>query len=237
MGHPNQAEQQHRRQSHPILVMLLIMGMAVFGVLVRPVTAPAGSRPSAALKILKFAAGTISAYGLHESGHALVAKLANTDLEWGLGTYNQPLGFRENSSNDLKGGLLNSAGLVTQAVCSEVILQDETIDPDDSFVRGMMFWNVFNPVIYALDYWFIGSSNKSGPDWYQGDMAGIEYYWGSASANFFAASVFALAIYQGYRFLGRQTWAPEWAKQSLNSRLGLMPSSNGGIMFRLEIDF
>ncbi len=237
MGSANGLKRPEPPLNRRLLVLLSVLAAASLVLFWGPGPATAGQGPSYPLKILKFAAGVISAYGLHESGHALAARLTNTDLEWGVGTYNQPLGFREKADSDFKGGLIHSAGLVTQTICSEVILRDETIDRNGSFVRGMMFWNVFNPLIYALDYWLIGSTNKVEQGYYQGDIGGIEHYWGSAAANLFAASVAGLAICQGYRFLRLKDRTPGRTGKSFWPRLGLLPSRDGGVILRLEIQF
>ncbi len=214
-----------------------ILFMIVMACLWQPRIASAADESSLVLKIIKFSAGAISAYGLHESGHALAAKLTNTDLDWGVGTYNQPLGFTENSSSDFDGALVHSAGLITQVVCSEIILQDDSIDKNDTFVRGMMFWNIFNPLIYVLDYWLIGATNKVDQDCYQGDIGGVEHYAGPAAANIFSACVAGLALYQGYRFLSQQDWAPAWAGKGQFTSFGLLPAEGGGLILRLSIDF
>ena len=91
-------------------------------------------------------------------------------MEWEVGNYNQPIAFTENASSDTKGLAVNSAGLIAQAIGSEIILRSDRIDKKNSFVRGMMAWNILNPILYALDYWFIGISNKKNGNFYQGDL-------------------------------------------------------------------
>jgi hypothetical protein len=188
------------------------------------------------LSVLKFATGVISAYALHETGHALAASLTDTDLEWGLGTYNQPLGFTERAQHDGDGMLVHASGLFTQVVSSEVILRSDSIDKNDSFVRGMMFWNIVNPVIYSLDYWFFKRTNKEEGNHYQGDLKGLEHYSNEATANGYAAVMTGLAICQGYRFLKLQKWAPHWITNN-SARLNFQPAGSDGAALMVQIDF
>ncbi len=185
---------------------------------------------------LKFTAGVISAYAYHEVGHALAAEATNTDIDWGMGRYNQPLGFTADADGDSDGFLVHSAGLATQLVVSEVILQSDSIDKNDNFVRGTMFWNIVNPLIYALDYWIICRSNHETDESYQGDLKGIEHYSDDTSANLFTIGMVAIAAYQGYRFVKTQDWAPAWIK---NDALDLQLVAHGrdSVMLQLSFDF
>ena len=188
------------------------------------------------LSVLKFATGVISAYALHETGHALAASLTDTDLEWGIGTYNQPLGFTEHAQHDGDGMLIHSAGLLTQVLSSEVILQSDSIDKNDSFVRGMMFWNIINPIIYSLDYWVIKRTNKEVNNHYQGDLKGLEHYSNETTANGYATIMTGLALYQGYRFLRLQRWAPDWITSD-TARFNFQPAGSNGAALMVQIDF
>jgi hypothetical protein len=188
------------------------------------------------LSVLKFATGVISAYALHETGHALAASLTDTDLEWGVGTYNQPLGFTERAQHNGDGMLVHASGLLMQVASSEVILQSDSIDKNDSFVRGMMFWNIVNPIVYSLDYWIFKRTNKEEGNHYQGDLKGLEHYSNETTANGFATIMTGLAIYQGYRFLKLQTWAPDWITSN-SARLNFQPAGSNGAVLMVQIDF
>jgi hypothetical protein len=177
-----------------------------------PTYLQADANESKSLSFLKFATGMVTAYAIHEVGHVVAAGVTGTDLEWQVGTYNQPIGFRENADNDSNGRLIYSAGLVAQSICSEVILQSDSIDKNDSFVRGMMAWNIINPILYAVDYWWIRRSNQEDDHTYQGALEGFEHYSDDTSANFFAAGMAIRAASQGYRYIQTQTWAPDWMK-------------------------
>ncbi len=186
--------------------------------------------------ILKYSAGFFSAFMIHEGAHLVAAEATGTNIDWELGNYNQPLAYTEEANNDTDGLILNSAGLVAQALGSEIILQVDSIDKNDDFVRGMMHWNILNPIFYALDYWFIHITNDETEDGYQGDIQGIEHYSDEKTANVFAASMVAVAGIQGYRFLKTQDWAPDWLKDEAHN-LSFAPVESGGYSFSYTINF
>jgi hypothetical protein len=188
------------------------------------------------ISILKYSAGFASAFLIHEGAHFLAAEATGTDMNWELGNYNQPLAFTEEADSDTDGLIVNSAGLVTQAIGAEIILQVDRIDKNDDFVRGMMYWNILNPIFYALDYWFINITNDETADGYQGDIQGIEHYSDEKTANVFAASMVAFAGIQGYRFLKTQDWAPNWLKDEAQN-LNFAPTPTGGFSFSYTINF
>ena len=188
------------------------------------------------ISILKYSAGFASAFLIHEGGHFLAAEATGTDMNWERGNYNQPLAFTEEANSDTDGLIVNSAGLVTQAIGAEIILQVDRIDKNDDFVRGMMYWNILNPIFYALDYWFINVTNDETADCYQGDIQGIEHYSDEKTANVFAASMVAIAGIQGYRFLKTQDWAPDWLKDEAQN-LNFAPTASGGFSFSYTINF
>jgi hypothetical protein len=164
------------------------------------------------------------------------AGMTGTKLEWGLGTYNQPLGFTEWADSDAAGRLVHASGLATQIIVSEVILDADSIDKNDNFVRGVMAWNILNPIIYAMDYWFIRKTNREEGTFYQGDIEVFEHYSSGEAANLFAGDMAALAICQGYRFVKTQTWVPQWAKHERVS-LKWQPRGASGFALNLEINF
>lgn len=184
----------------------------------------------------KFGAGIISAYMIHEAGHFLAAGATGTHLHWEVGSYNQPLGYTESADSDDKGLAVNSAGLVFQLIGSEVILYSDKIDKNDAFVRGMMAWNIFNPILYSLDYWFIRRTNQQQTNKYRGDIEGVEYYSNRRTANIYAFSIAALASYQGYRYLKTQDWAPEWVKGKTHT-INFAPMPSGGFALLYEYQF
>jgi len=213
---------------------IIATGFLFFGFL--PSQANAGGDEITFGSALKFSAGIASGFLIHEGSHAVVAGLTNTDMTWKWGTLNQPFAFTENADTNWKGFLVNSAGLISQSVGAEIILDCKKIDKNDAFVRGMMTWNILNPLLYSLDYWVIHSTNKINGDHYQGDLAGIEHYANKATADGFALSISAIAIFQGYRFLKTQSWAPDWLKEN-SQNVGLAPLPSGGFIVAYTFDF
>jgi hypothetical protein len=201
-----------------------------------PAQASAGEGEITFGSALKFSAGVVSAFLIHEGSHAVVAGLTNTDMHWEVGTLNQPFAFTENADTNWKGFAVNSAGLISQSVGAEIILQCNKIDKNDAFVRGMMTWDILNPLLYSLDYWVIHSTNKINGNHYQGDLAGLEHYSSKAAADGFALSISAIAIFQGYRFLKTQSWAPDWLRENAQN-MSLAPLLSGGFIVGYKFDF
>jgi hypothetical protein len=198
--------------------------------------ANAGEEDITYTSVLKFSAGIIAAFSIHEGGHALIGWVTDTDMDWRWGDVNQPLQFTEDASSDSKGAAINAAGLITQAIGAEVILRADNIDKNDAFVRGMMAWNILNPILYVMDYWFFHKTNRNDGNTYQGDLAGVERSTNEATADRFALSMLGVAAFQGYRFLKTQPWAPDWLKDKSHS-LNLEPLPSGGIVMTYEIVF
>ena len=186
--------------------------------------------------VLKFSAGLVSAFMIHEGAHALVGGITGTDIDWEIGNYNQPLAYTADPDSDAEGFALFSAGLLTQVIGSEIILQVDKIDKNDAYVRGMMTWNILNPILYSLDYWLFRVSNQENGDSFQGDIEGVEFYSDKTTANLFAISMVALASIQGYRFLKTQSWAPDWLKNK-DHNLNFRPSKSGGFALNYSIRF
>lgn len=204
-----------------------ILAAIVILVSFAPAAARADGSDLSAVSVAKFAAGIASSMLLHEGAHAVVAVATNTHMSWEAGNYNQPIGFTEDVDSDAEGVALYSAGLLTQLGASEVILQVDKINKNDAFVRGMMAWNVLNPILYSLDYWVFRIANKNGGPSYQGDLQGIEHFSSEATAQGFAIGITAIAAFQGYRFLKTQDWAPEWLKGTPDN-VTLAPMRSGG---------
>jgi hypothetical protein len=187
------------------------------------------------VSLLKFTGGVISAFLIHEGGHALVAGVTGTDMDWEFGNYNQPIAFTEDADSDAAGLAVNAAGLTVQAIGSEVILQVDSIDKNDAYVRGMMTWNIINPILYALDYWFIRRTNQSNGNSYQGDLEGIEFYSNENVGNTAARTFVSIAVFQGYRFLKTQTWAPDWiTNENYNLNLSRIPEVGLLLSYRIQ---
>jgi hypothetical protein len=181
----------------------------------------------ASSELIEFIGGVAAAYVLHEGGHALAAELTAADIRWTWGNHNQFIGFEEREAlGKRSGAALYGAGLVAQMLSSEVILGCDRIEKNSSFVRGMMAWNIINPLKYAADYWITRS---------HGDLYGMAHYAGRGRANVFAAAMTAVTINQGYRFLRTQTWAPEWTKRPGNAFYA--GPAMGGIGLQISFSF
>jgi hypothetical protein len=61
------------------------------------------------------------------------------------------------------------------------------------------------------------STNKINGNSFQGDLGGVEHYSNKAMADGFPLSMLAIAVFQGYRFLKTQSWAPDWLKDNSRS--------------------
>ena len=184
----------------------------------------------------KFFGGILAAHCLHEGAHALVAEAYDIKLDWETGTYNQPLAFTEHADSDAEGLAINSSGLLAQVLGSELLLQVDRIDKNDAFIRGMMTWNIINPILYAADYWFIRKTNQKNGTQYQGDIQGIEHYSNESKANSFAICMVAAAAFQGYRFIKTQSWASDWmTNEAYSLNFDLQPG--GGFLFTFNIKF
>jgi len=152
---------------------------------------------------LKFTGGMAASYMIHEAGHYFAAGVTDTDIETRWFEGNQIVLLYMEPESDGDGLYITSAGLIAQAMCSEVIL-DTKVNKENSFIQGMMFWNVLNPIMYAADYWWIKRTNKIEDNQFQGDLAGIEYYSDKKTANIFAGTMILLAAWHGYRFYSKK---------------------------------
>ncbi len=185
----------------------------------------------------KFGGGIVSAFLIHEAAHELVAAATGTKISWNAGDVNQPLIFKEGCSSETAGLALNSSGLISQAVAAEIILRSDKIDKNDSFVRGMMLWDIINPITYVIDYWFLRRTNKAAGKGYQGDLQGVEKYSSRDTANVFSATLLALSAFQGYRYAKTQSWAPDWLKGKESDKIGLAPLPSGGAVLSYTLEF
>ncbi len=214
----------------------LFSAILLFSFLASPQWVRSEEPAETGLSILKFTAGVATSMLIHEGSHGLVAGVTGTRMTWKWGSYNQPLGFTEHAGSDEKGVAINASGLIFQEITSEVILQTKKIDKNDAYTRGIMAWNVINPILYTLDYWIFNVSNKDNGSSYKGDISGIEHYSNAATANGYALGVTAIALFQGYRFLKTQSWAPDWLR-SETKQLFVAPSPSGGFFASYHVKF
>ena len=178
---------------------------------------PGAARGADLSEAAGFLSGAVTAFGIHEGGHAAAAALTGTHIRWGVCRDGQLVGFRESRAASRWSGVgLYSAGLVAQEVTSEVILRSH-VDRSRPFVRGVMAWNVANPISYAANFWLFSG---------RGDLSGIANYSGRRTANLVAAGLVAVAVWQGVRFFGDASSLPKWmADGSVN--LTASPCADG----------
>jgi len=168
----------------------------------------------------KFTSGMASSFMIHEAGHYFAAGVTNTDIEARWFENGQIVLLYMDPESDSDGLYICSAGLVAQIMCSEVIL-DSKVNKDNTFIQGMMFWNILNPIMYAADYWWIHRTNKIEDNQFQGDLAGIEYYSDKKTANIFAGTMILLAAWHGYRFYHEEDIWYNFAPIPVKDGLGL----------------
>jgi hypothetical protein len=174
--------------------------------------------------VIKLWGGSLSSYILHESGHVIAARATDNNTKWNSGT----IEFESNNKSDV--GFILSAGLLSQLISSEVILQTDKINNNDDFVRGMMLINIIIPLRYSIDYWFIHSLNRErSDDGYSGDIQGIEHHFDRKTADYFAGSVLAITCYQAYRFYKTQSWVTKKTK-NVTSDIFINPAKAGGFI-------
>lgn len=220
------------RSQHVVIAGCIVIIGIVF--LSRPVFAE--NAKASSVEWLTFSTGVVAAYAIHEFGHITAAHITDTKLRWKAGTANQPIGFSENAKNKNDGLMIVSAGLLLQLVNSEIILRTNKINKKNTFIQGVMAWNIINPISYALDYWCIHRSNFEKGDYYQGDIQGIEYYSDQPTANGFAIAIVAMALSQGYRFLKAQRQTSE-PVQSPSHAFHFLPLSKRKFVLSYQIRF
>ncbi len=188
------------------------------------------------VEILKFTAGAITAYALHEGSHALVAEATDTELTWRYNDLNIPSEFHMTPEKDSDGVIVHMSGLITEAISSEIILRKDSIDKNNNFVRGLMSWNIGNGAIYSTTYLLKGHDEKELE--YKGDIQSIEFYSNKNTATCFALSTLAIVAVNSYRFLKTQSWLHYKNRFNVNIPvIFLVPTSNNGFMLEYRKSF
>jgi hypothetical protein len=206
-----------------LLIMLLCMAPVVIAG-VWAVNAHAHAQSNSDY-LIKFMGGWVTAYALHEGSHAVAGAVTGTDLDWKFA--DGDLRYSFSTTDAIDGKLICSSGLMGQLIASEFVLQNEKIDRSKPFVQGFMFWNIANPVLYSLDYFFLHRNNREYENGFSGDIQGMEYYGGKQEARIFAGSMITLSLINAYRW-----YKPE---SKLNS-LYFTPVP-GGAEFGYRIEF
>ncbi|MEK6679056.1 MAG: hypothetical protein AABY39_06540 [Nitrospirota bacterium] len=144
-----------------------------------------------AFDYLKFTLGVGSGYVIHEAAHQAVADINGTPFKWKAGTG----GTWVSSSNttDRERYELASAGLASQVLSSEIILNTKSIPKDNEYVIGMLTFNVVNALIYVVDDGILNSNDNHG-DIEIMDKAGLNRDY----VNTFLIVHSLYTIYRGY---------------------------------------
>lgn len=211
-----------------ILILLLTSCFSIF------TSASAKEANENQFSYLKFTGGLLTAYAVHEAAHIIAGAATNTNMSWAPGTYNQPIGFNERAESNERGLIINASGLLAQTAASETILRMDGIDKNSDFIRGVMTWNILNPIIYALDYWLIGKSNIEKGESYQGDLKGTEHYADEPTANAYAAAIAAITLSQTARYIKTQEWAKKWMKSERHNVTPTLLTEGIGIAYKYD---
>ncbi len=101
-----------------------------------------------AFDYLKFALGVGSGYVIHEAAHQAVAEVNGTPFKWqkGFGS----TWVTSNKTSDSERYELASAGLGSQVLSTEIILNTKDIPKDNEYVIGILTFNVVNALIYVV---------------------------------------------------------------------------------------
>lgn len=98
-----------------------------------------------AKKTAGFGGGLIAGCVFHEGGHQVAAWYEDVNISWS-GTnwsYDRDIKDREQA-------VIGSAGLLVDAIGQNIILGVDAIPKDNSFVLGVLAWEILNPITYTL---------------------------------------------------------------------------------------
>lgn len=124
-----------------------------------------------AFDYLKFALGVGSGYVIHEAAHQAVAEVNGTPFKWqnGFGS----TWVTSNKTSDSERYELASAGLVSQVLSTEIILNTKDIPKDNEYVIGLLTFNVLNALLYVVSDGVISPHDNYG-DIEMMDKAGLD---------------------------------------------------------------
>lgn len=120
---------------------------------------------------LKFALGVGSGYVIHEAAHQAVAEVNGTPFKWqkGFGS----TWVTSNNTSDSERYELASAGLGSQVLSSEIILNTKKIPKDSEYVIGILTFNVLNALLYVVSDGIMNPNDNYG-DIEMMDKAGLD---------------------------------------------------------------
>ncbi len=124
-----------------------------------------------AFDYLKFALGVGSGYVIHEAAHQAVAEVNGTPFKWQKG-FGSTWVTSNNTSNSERYELA-SAGLASQVLSTEIILNTKDIPKDNEYVIGLLAFNVINALLYAVDDGILHPNDNYG-DIEMMDKAGLD---------------------------------------------------------------
>ncbi len=124
-----------------------------------------------AFDYLKFALGVGSGYVIHEAAHQAVADVNGTPFKWknGFGS----TWVTSNNTSDSERYELASAGLGSQVLSTEIILNTKDIPKDSEYVIGILTFNVLNALLYVVSDSVISPHDNYG-DIEMMDKAGLD---------------------------------------------------------------
>ncbi len=130
-----------------------------------------------AFDYLKFALGVGSGYVIHEAAHQAVAEVNGTPFKWknGFGS----AWVISNNTSDRERYELASAGLVSQVLSTEIILNTKYIPKDNEYVIGMLAFNIVNALLYVVSDGILNPDDNYG-DIEMMDKAGLKREYVSA---------------------------------------------------------
>ena len=130
-----------------------------------------------AFDYLKFALGLGSGYVIHEASHQIVAEVNGTSFKWqnGFGS----TWVTSNKTSNSERYELGSAGLVSQVLSTEVILNTKKIPKDNDYVIGMLTFNIVNALLYVVSDGILNPDDNYG-DIEMMDKAGLKKEYVSA---------------------------------------------------------
>ena len=102
-----------------------------------------------AFDYLKFTLGVGSGYVIHEAAHQAVADVNGMPFKWKklvLAAH----GLHPHNTTDSERYELASAGLGSQVLSTEIILNTKDIPKDSEYVIGMLTFNVLNALLYVV---------------------------------------------------------------------------------------
>lgn len=137
--------------------------------------------------LAKFSAGLATGLGIHEGSHYVVAKTQGMDPEYDF-KHPTSISYKKyTSKKNNEKAIVSGAGLVSQTLATEVILNTEKIPKDNSYVLGILAFSIGDNLRYGL---FPNLRGKELSDVNHLDKAGIkkEYVQGALIAH----SIFSL---------------------------------------------